>query len=217
MVKPACLLSVTLAVASGCAALPKVCVLDLPVYDPVGARLRFTVTKVAAADKPDVNLLKTAPELVTSDGDRVLFRADPDKLYGRTALITLEGSAGQIVMKSITLLGCPQRASHTFGRADSGLDVSSVTVVGRLSGCRFVGDWWIRVVPMFGGPDRVSVIDGSVGPDGSFRLSVTPDGVRKILVVGKGKVPIKAIGFNETIGRENNLQTVDVRGSCPND
>jgi len=116
----------------------------------------------------------------------------------------------------MVVASCRLRTSLFFGESDKGVDVSGVWVTGRLSGCKFVGDWWVRAAPMFGGHDRVHVVDGYVESDGTFWLVLEVYGVRHLLIVGKGKEPLKVIGVDVTIGQNIKLGVVDLSGQCPN-
>jgi len=68
---------------------------------------------------------------------------------------------------------------------------------------------------MFGGHDRVHVVDGYVESDGAFWVVLEVYGVRHLLIVGKGKKPLKVIGVDVTIGQNIKLGVVDLSGQCP--
>lgn len=194
------------------------CVMELRVYDGFGNRLEFRVTRVSPEDKPEINLLTKVPKYITSTGDRLSFTGrsfTEHSLRGRVVVITLEDAKGRKVVKPVVLLDCPQRISIRYGQSDLGIDVDSVPVTGRVSGCRFVGDWWVRVLPMFGAQNRDYVVNGYVQSDGTFRLSAAAEGVRHLLVIGKGKQPIKVIGFDVTLGKTSDIGVVDLSGQCP--
>ncbi len=193
------------------------CVLEVPVYGPHGDRLPFKVSSVALDHgHKRVDLLgKTVEGLtVRSNGDRVFFSST--RIVGaRPIEVTLEGPRGERVVSRIIVTECRLRRSLFFGQSDLGFDVSAVRITGRLSGCRFIGDWWVRAMLMFGGHDGAALEDGYVEPDGSFRLSVAAVGVRRLVVIGRGSEPIKVIGADIVVGKETDVGTVDLSGNCP--
>jgi len=198
----------------GCAeAGQEACVVEVPVYDAFGSRLDFRVTRVSPQHKSDVNLLKEAPKLIGSRGHRILFY--DHSIITRAFEVTLEGPKGARVTTEMIVMDCPMRRSLFYGQSDIGHDVWGVRVAGRLSGCHFAGDWWVRALPMFGGHGGVHAVDGTVKSDGTLSLVVGAYGVRHILVIGKDKQPIKVIGFDVTIGKESNIGVVDLGGHCP--
>jgi hypothetical protein len=193
------------------------CTLEMAVYDPTGGRLPVKVTRVSVKDgSTRIELLGNAVDgiAVTSSGDKVLFSSD--RIVGKRPLdVALEGPGGKRISSQVFVTACQQRRSLFLGESDSGLDVAFVSIAGRLSGCQLAGDWWVRAVPMFGGHDGTTAEDGYVGPHGAFSLQVAPVGVRRILVIGQGRQPVKSIGFDVTLGRSQDLGRVDLAGSCP--
>ncbi len=193
------------------------CILDVPVYGPFGDRLPFRVTRVtpvgAEGDK-SFDLLSTKVDgiIATSNGDRIFFPSD--RILGRFIEVTLEGPKSARITTKVALMECRQRRSLFFGQSDLGFDVNGVGIRGRLSGCRFTGDWWVRAVPMFGGPEGAPVTDGYVLSDGSIVLTVGP-GVRHLVVVGKGKQPLRVMGVDITVGKLHDIGLVDLSNSCP--
>jgi len=190
-----------------------VCSLEVPVYDASGNKLAFRVSRVSPEGKREINLLTVMPNLVSADGSRISF--PDDTLLRRVIVITLEGANGQKVVRPILLMQCPQRASVRVGEFELYGDVLYVTIRGRASGCRFSGDWWIRAMPMFGANSSQLALDGYVQPDGTFALSGQIQGERYLVVFGKDKRPVKAIGVDVTVGKDNNVGIVDLAGSCP--
>jgi hypothetical protein len=87
---------------------------------------------------------------------------------------------------------------------------------GQLKGCNFDGDWWVRAVPMFGGQDKLFVIDGYVSSGGKFSLTLAYS-VRHLIVIGKGKKPIKVLGVDVTTDQPIDAGLIDVGNQCPVD
>jgi len=192
------------------------CILEIPVYGPLGDRLPFHVKRVSPVQNKSLNLLAVPRDGVktTSSGDRILFSSG--KIVGRALEVTLESSKGTSIKTNFIVTSCRLRRSLFFGQSGTGVDASGIAVTGHLSGCKFDGDWWVRAAPAFGGHDRVHVIDGYVQSDGSFWLVLGDYGVRHHLIVGKGKDPIKVMGFDVTAGKKTDVGAVDLTHLCPN-
>lgn len=195
---------------------PAKCVLELPVYDQLGNRLPFRVTRVVVRNQnATADLLgKRVDGILTSaSGDRVLFSSD--RIVGKRAIeVSLQGAGGARLVSSVFVTSCKQRHSLVFGESDLGLDVAFVAIRGRLLGCTFTGDWWVRSVAMFGGHEGQSVEDGYVAEDGTFTVQVSPKGVRRLLVIGKGREPLKSLGVDLTTGRSADVGSVNLTGEC---
>jgi hypothetical protein len=201
---------------AGCAngAEPGACLLELPVYGPVGVRNRldFKVTRVTP-ENTTVNLLSARPKEVRRTGNQQLML---DRgLLQRVIVVTLENSAGTKITQPVFLMQCPQRVSLRVGVAEAYGDVNFQIVTGRLAGCRFSGDWWIRAINMFGISTTRAPLETRVEADGSFSLSGQMSGERHIFVIGKDNSPVHAIGVNVTEGKISNLGTIDLSGRCP--
>lgn len=191
------------------------CTLDVPVYGPTGAQLAFRISRVSPFGRNNVDLLAMPGSgfQVQVPETRLAF---PRTVLSRTLRITLEDRAGRILTQSIELGTCQQRVSLRYGVSASVLgDSSSETVIGRLSDCRFDGDWWMLAMPIFGVLGS-SVSEGVVQPDGSFAISGGLRDGRYLAVIGKGAEPVKTIAFNVQGGASpKNLGTVSLRGVCP--
>ncbi|MDP9339264.1 MAG: hypothetical protein M3P45_10390 [Acidobacteriota bacterium] len=101
---------------------------------------------------------------------------------------------------------------------ETGADVNWISTTGKLVGCKFGGDWWVRAVPMFGTSDSFhnsEPVDGYVASNGNFWLVLNPNGIRYTMIIGKGKNPIKSIGFDAITGKNTNLGLVDLKRLCP--
>jgi hypothetical protein len=191
------------------------CIIDFPVYDPFGARLEFNVSRVSPEGNANINVLSAKPTIMTSKGNQVFF--SDRRLVGRTLVVLLDGPKGAQISTQTVITACRLRHSLFFGRSDAGPDVNGITVNGRLSGCRFVGDWWVRAVPIFGGHEGWGdyAVDGFVESDGSFTLVLGPLGVRRLLIIGHGKDPIKVVAIDVTQGKMADAGAIDLSKDCP--
>jgi hypothetical protein len=110
---------------------------------------------------------------------------------------------------------CPQRVSIRFGSSEAYGDFGFETLHGRVHGCSFEGDWWIRAMPMFGSAPSQGSLDGAVELDGKFMMSGQIEGQRMLLVIGKDKQPVKAVALNFTAGEANDVGDIDLAAVCP--
>jgi len=190
------------------------CRLYLPVYDQFGDRLhQFRVTRVTPLQNPQVNLLTFFPHKVRRAGNDQLI-VDRN-LRGRELEVTLEDQRGTKITAPLYFAECPERVSFRVGLTYGYGDSVGETVIGRLAGCRFTGDWWIRAINMFGSWASPAIPETLVREDGSFRLGGHMRGERHIVVVGKDKWPVEAVGVNIQEGGINDLGTIDLSGRCP--
>jgi hypothetical protein len=192
------------------------CIVDVPVYGPSGDPLPFKVVSVSPADGNTTNLLSVRRAgISTKNSDHTIF-VSSKKLVGSPIQVTLQDGKGLTISARFVVTSCRLRHSIFQGESETGADVSGIEVAGRLAGCNFEGDWWVHAVPMFGGRNSsVFAVEGYVQNDGTFSLVLENYGVRHLLVVGKGKQPIKALGFDVTSGRATNLGVIDISGACP--
>lgn len=193
------------------------CVLEMPVYDPSGNRLSFHVTRVVVrSGNTTTELLGKKVDGISTNasGDRIMFSSD--RIVGKRAIeVTLQGPGRTRLTSDVFVTSCRQRHSLVSGESDLGLDVAFVPIRGRLSGCKYAGDWWVRSVTMFGGQERTTVEDGYVAEDGTFTVQVSPNGVRRILIIGKGSIPVKSIGVDVAVSKSVNIGSLDLTGGCP--
>jgi hypothetical protein len=198
---------------------PPPCFLEVPVYDPLGSRLSFDIRSVTVENGgKKLDLLKNSADgiSVTAKADRLYFSSS--RIVGsRPMEITLDGPHGAHLTARIIVTQCRLRQSLFFGQSDLGFDVKGVNIRGRLSGCQFTGDWWVRSMPMFGPSESADVEDGYVEPSGQFWISVGATGVRRLLVIGKGSQPVRAIAFDVTVGKpRHDIGLISIAGGCPN-
>jgi hypothetical protein len=192
------------------------CVVDLAVYGPRGDR---TATMLLSVNPPpgegvanNIDFLTTELEQyrMSWDGNRLHF---PEALLGRTVMLTLQDEVGRKFKTRITFVACQQRTSVVHGQLDSGADVGASTITGRISGCKTIGDWWIRATPMFG--SQLSYEGRISQTDGTFHLTANLAGERYIIVIGKDKEPLKVLATDVVIGGKNEMGVLDLTGVCP--
>jgi hypothetical protein len=199
---------------SACAA-QKDCVIQFAVYDPAENSLDFRVTRVSAEKGGQVDLLQGSPKIFTVQGNLLSF--SDRRILGRSLEIQLEGPKGAKLSRTAVVAACRLRFPIFYGVFDSGSDVNGIFVKGRVSGCSFRGDWWVRSFPMFGGHEGWAdyPVDAFVESDGTFSLVLGALGVRRILVVGRGKEPLKAVAINVTQGKNSDVGVIELKGLCP--
>jgi len=192
------------------------CSLDVPVYGPKGERLPFKITAATLEGEKDTDLFTIRQEeyRVLARGDRLYFR--PGFIGKRRLTLVLENGKGGKITTHVALMHCQQRASVELGGISALVtgDVRLSKASGRLTGCKLVGDWWIRAMPMFGASWPPAALEGHIGKDGTFVLSVQ-NGERHLVIIGKDKQPVKVVGVDVIEGRVNEMGVVDLRGSCP--
>lgn len=192
------------------------CSVELPVFDAQGNRLAFKITAVTPEGDGSLDLLHSSEPSyrVAISGDRLDF---PRSLIGKRRIaVTLNDGRGNKIVRRIPLMACQQRNSLEHGTSDTGADVTTTTVTGRLAGCQLNDAWWIRVVPMFGGLEDPIIHDGFIrATDGEFWVTSSFEGERHIVIIGKAKDPVKSIGVNVLKGGRNDLGTVNLGGLCP--
>jgi len=193
------------------------CFVVTPVYGPRGDRLPFRIVAATLEGDKSTNLLTTEdPQYrVVARGDRLYF---PPILIGKRRVeLRLVDDQGNRLVRRIALMDCRQRVSIERGKLDRGLDLSGFTVTGRLTGCTLLGDWWIRAMPMFGAQENRILHEGFIeGTDGTFRITSSMSGERHIIIIGKGKNPLKCIGADLVEGGgQNELGAIDLSDVCP--
>jgi hypothetical protein len=197
---------------------PAPCILEIPVYSPTADRLPFKITRVIPTsvngdEKFDLLSHKIDGITATAKGDRVFFSSK--KIIGGALEVTLEGPGKARLATKLIMTGCRVRRELVLGSSDLGFDVSGVDVRARLAGCNFKGDWWVRAMPMFSNTEKAGVSEGYVDVDGSIFLALGGLGERTILVIGKGKQPVKSIALDITVGKRHDFGSVDLSGLCP--
>jgi hypothetical protein len=176
------------------------CFVELPVFDAVGNRVPFEIVDVRADEVGPSLLGATSKEpRATVEGERLYF---PKSWLARSLFhITLRARNGRSFKTPIELSSCEQRTSLETGETDTGYDAGVSRINGRISGCQVDKDWWVRAMPMFGGQNRLAVYEGVVrSADNSFSISASLRGERHILVIGRTKQPLLAVGVDATSG-----------------
>jgi hypothetical protein len=202
---------------SAAGAPPGSCLVELPVYNARGDSIPTKVVEVRPFDsglEGQVDLLTLGQRAykMSTEGNRLFF---PEGYIGRSFMIRLEDQNHRKLKKLVALMSCHQRWSLTLGQLDSGADVSTSTVSGRLSGCVITDRWWLRAVPMFGAQELPKSFDAYIAADGSFSFTASFIGQRYVFIVGKDKEPIKAIATDVIVGGKNELGTIDLKDQCP--
>jgi hypothetical protein len=196
--------------------LPK-CFVDLPVYGPTGHKLAFTVEKITRADNDkSFNFLVTKDRRyrMVIEGSRLYFSDEVP--VGAVFELTLRDDRGATIKRPLALMACQQRTSLEEGEVETGDDVSASGIAGRVVGCQLEGDWWMRAMPMFGGHWDTVSYEGYVNQtDGAFSLNASLRGTRHIVVFGRGRQPVKALGVDLVEGRQNDIGVIDLSDSCP--
>ncbi|MGA2436645.1 MAG: hypothetical protein ABSG25_15325 [Bryobacteraceae bacterium] len=190
------------------------CSVQLPAYDEIGNRIQLKITSVARDGM-------IHPNLLTTTGDFHMMVHGQSLDFSSAALrhridVTYITPDGKKLTTRLVLMACHQRASLEYGNLDSEADVIGSTITGRITGCKLNGDWWIRAMPMFGQCTE-GLVEGYIRQaDGMFQLDGNMWGDRHIIVIGKGKEPVKAFAVNVTVGGlHNDVGTIDLSGSCP--
>lgn len=209
------LLVVMLAGCTGCAADSRACYADFPVFDPEGNRLAFEIVLVRPEDYEGINLLRPSEFGIRYEarGSRLYF--GKELVPSRTLVVELENNDQIRVSTSFAPFDCRQRVSLRFGNSDSGRDVGSTFVRGRLSGCDIKDDWWVRAAPMFGSYGNPISDHSSVSTeDGSFWV-VAKGGFRHIVTIGRGRRVVRSVEADVTEGVRNDVGEIDLSQYCP--
>lgn len=191
------------------------CFADIPVYDAFGNKLPFVIASVFKAGEQqlgDLLQLQNQRYGLKAVGPRLYY---PEPAIGTLLEVKLEGPNRVTTKTQVAIHACHQRSSVQFGRLDTGADVRTSTLNGHISGCNLVGDWWIKATPMFGEYAEAGAYEGLIGSDGAFDITASMRGGRYIVVVGKGREPVKAFSAEVSIGGKNDAGIIDLRGFCP--
>lgn len=190
------------------------CFLEVPVYDAQGNRLQAQISAVTFEGRSTSLLTAQDEYRVAVRGSMIYF---PKLLIGMRRLeITLTLDGRPRMKRRVALMTCEQRTSLQQGTRSTPYDVAWTTVSGRLTGCQLTGDWWVLAAKMFGVQETPTVHDGIVRlSDGRFSIDSSFEGQRHVLVVGRGKQPIKTIAVDVVVGGKNELGDISLQGLCP--
>jgi hypothetical protein len=182
------------------------------VFDAGGNRIRASVTRLAVASAPSVNLLESHRGLATrtASGLSILSR----ELLNKPLEVTILAEGGDSAKASILFSRCPHRQSIRVGSSENYGDTTGETIRGRVKGCRPDESWWLRATPMFGAQHPRFPLEGTILSDGTFYLEGPMEGERHILVFGKGRDPLKSIGINVTVAGNNDVGAIDLSKEC---
>ncbi len=192
-----------------------VCFVRVPVYDAFGQKLPFVISGVFKAGERqlgDLSRIQDKRYALRSIGERLYF---PESAIGALLDVQLIGPKGVTTTAQLAITACQQRSSVQYGHLDSGADVRTSTVTGRVSGCSLDGDWWIKATPMFGEFAQMGAYEGLIRADGAFAIVASMRGGRYIVVIGKDREPVKAFSAEISRGGKNEIGDVDLRGLCP--
>jgi hypothetical protein len=188
------------------------CFVDLPVYDVRGARVPIKKVSIrlrgASEDIPKQRLDEVGMEY---RDNRLYFDS---KVIPTVVELRIDLQPDGLVRRTVGLAECESRASSQYGELHSGADVWGTGIQGRVKGCAIGEDWWVRIMPMHGGPDEWA-FEGLVKKSGEFSVVGSVRGERHLLVFGRGREPLKVIAFDVTEGGKNDVWVVDLSGACP--
>lgn len=191
------------------------CRIEIAAYDFAGNRLHsFRLIRVAPREAPEINLLTAVPRKIRVS--KQVEVAINSELLGQVVLITVQYERKKELVQPVFLMKCSQRVSLRLGANLGPEDVTFDRIRGSLTGCSFTGDWWVRAFSMFGQYIPPGALEAKVNKDGTFEITGPMDGERHIIVIGKAKNPVKAIGANIiAYGPVNDIGTIDLSGACP--
>ena len=196
------------------------------VYDSNGNRIIFSIEKaVDVISGKDVLLYPGAAKL-GRDHDTIMFQNE-SMAFDRKYLLTLNKLApvqisdrqsvrNRHFTSEILISGCSQRISIVSPPALTGMvDSVGLFAIGRVVGCKIDGDWWVRAYPMFGTESSIAAVEGSIQPDGNFRIRGFMLGQRAIVFVGMGKHALKVLSADLHEETFNDLGTLEMGATCP--
>lgn len=189
------------------------CSVYLPVYDGVGNRVHVRIGAVIRQDQSREDLLRRG---VVRVDEQSLIHFPRALIQSGLLSITLIDDAGRSFKRTLIITSCKQRSSYQYGELDTEFDVSNSSLDGRLEGCDFVGDWWVRLSPMFGTNMMTEPLEGRIDPGtGTFSITGPMIGGRHIVTVGKEKDIVLSFSTNIIMGGRNESQTINLLGRCP--
>jgi len=190
------------------------CAVAIRVYSPSGNLLPFKIIQVTPTRGHVGNLLTAKnANVALSDNDlTILFPSN--RILTREIEVLLQDERKRTLTTRFIVNSCPLRRSLFAGASPIIADTTGFAVSGQLKGCNFDGDWWVRALPMFGGQDKLFVVDGYVSPSGKFSLALVY-GVRHLIIIGKGKKPIKVLGVDVSTDQPIDAGLIDISNQCP--
>ncbi len=144
-----------LAATSACGRELPACSIDFAGYDAAGSSEPLRIVSVKQGQGGEADLegreilgIDEHGYRVTAQGSTVYFTEH--FLYGFTWGVTLESLTGMRVEKPIGVWSCTHQRESVFFLEEQGSDPDSAPWFerdGRLVGCEFDGDWWVRFSP----------------------------------------------------------------------
>jgi len=194
------------------------CWIDLPVYDETGVRLPYWVEsvvpkEVAEKERNDPGWLARNGFKPRISGCRV-FGLTPGLRY----VASFRDSNGENLKREFALLyTCVQRASQVVvTRPEKGSigDVAHDQLDGRLEGCTFDGDWWVRIAPIHGQDERT--YEGAVKSEGTFAVPGNYSTSRYALLIGHERDIVATFAIDVRYANQPiQLGTFNLAGSSP--
>ena len=214
-----CLIPVALGLTYGStlsAAESQSCYVDILAYDAYGHRLPpVKIVSVKTTSKEDMLALRTpiGRFVVASSPTSRLYFPRQAPLPSADLVFGFVDASGKRHAEGITLLSCRSQVAVSLGQQETGADVSGSVIRGKLTGCSFSDEWWIRAFPMYGG-QLTTTFTGSI-IDGNFEIIGGMKGVRSVIVIGFRKEPVKTFATNLLAGGSpNDLGTIDLSLYC---
>ncbi|MGC4052407.1 MAG: hypothetical protein QM757_24005 [Paludibaculum sp.] len=189
---------------------------SIPVYNERGKKLQYSVTAVMPTKH--IKTEAAQPGWLAEHGfNPKITGVDIVGLPAGNYTVWLKGPKGERVEREVIVFGgCLERLSQTVyeprparpGEADRDL------ITGRLEGCAFQGDWWVRLVPMTGQFSRS--FEGLVRRDGVIGIPGHFDVGRYVLLVGFADKVVRTSEVNLWPSQNlDSIGTISLLNSCP--
>lgn len=217
-----CLIAVSACASLG--ASQSVCRVDVDVLTPFGDKLAGYELKSGRVDGLELSLegenrLGVAME---SFPPRIVFSrrfSPPLEVYVELDLPrTAQRGTGTARKARTAVFGkfeiteCRQRVQILDG-SEMNVTGWGLLVKGRLTGCSFQGDWWVRASPMFGSFPNAAQGGSYVEPDGGFHMTL-PTRQRYVLTIGVGRQFVRAVPIDVNRDFSVDLAPIDMRLFC---
>jgi len=195
------------------------CFVETRAMTPFGESL--DAYRISSVRIEGVSILSTEPNRfgaeILSEQGRIIF----SKAVSLPLKVAIEmrnaqrptGLHGSSIRGVFTVTTCPQKIEVLDGTQ---LNVTgwAVFTTGRVTGCRFDGNWWVRAIAMFGSFPDVPLAGGHIEGDGSFKLMLGGR-QRYILTVGKDRDPVRTVAVDVKRDLSADVGEIDLAGLCP--
>jgi hypothetical protein len=197
------------------------CEVEIKAYSGFGDQVEFKILKLVHSESK-VDLLRH-PEIVDffPNNKSILRFKLPTYAFRGTFDLQLElrgQKAESIGLKrqthTISIGGCPQRVTLVVSGLMGPEDSVGTRVIGSVKGCKFDGDWWVKLYPMFGTEKTDAAVEGTIQANGSFSATGYMGGQRSLLIVGRGKDPLKMVALDIYTGKTNVVNPLDLSSVC---